>query len=77
MKKELWALVITPIIGYKERPIKKEMWVIKFKPSYPQNLCESAFEFSKDVLKPGGNFLCKLWDGYGTQGEERERTHAK
>ncbi|XP_073248693.1 ribosomal RNA large subunit methyltransferase E-like [Porites lutea] len=31
------------------------------------NLCESAFEFSKDVLKPGGRFLCKLWDGYGTQ----------
>ena len=77
MKEEFWALVMTPIIGYKERSIKKEIWVIKFKPSYPQNLCESAFEFSKDVLKPGGRFLCKLWDGYGTQGEEREHTHVK
>lgn len=74
MKEELWALVITPLIGYKERPIKK---VIKFNPSHPQNLCESAFEFGKDVLKPGGRFLCKLWDGYGTQGEEREHTHVK
>ena len=75
MKEELWALVMTPLIGDKERSIKKEVWVIKFKPCYPQNLCESAFEFSKDVLKPGGRFLCKLWDGYGTQGEEREHTH--
>ena len=77
MKEELWALVITPLIGYKERPIKKEIWVIEFQPSYLQNLCESAFEFSKDVLKPGGHFLCKLWDGYGTQGEERKHTHVK
>lgn len=31
------------------------------------HLCESAFVFGKAVLKPGGVFLCKLWDGYGTQ----------
>ena len=33
-----------------------------------QSLCESALDFVKSVLKPGGIFLCKLWDGYGTQG---------
>jgi len=31
------------------------------------SLCESALDFGKSVLKPGGIFLCKLWDGYGTQ----------
>ncbi|XP_078351455.1 rRNA methyltransferase 2, mitochondrial-like isoform X2 [Oculina patagonica] len=31
------------------------------------SLCESALDFGKAVLKPGGIFLCKLWDGYGTQ----------
>lgn len=30
-------------------------------------LCESALDFSKSVLRPGGIFLCKLWDGYGTK----------
>ena len=38
---------------------------------YSQNLCESAFDFGKAVLKPGGIFLCKLWDGYGTQGSKQ------
>lgn len=33
-----------------------------------QSLSESALDFGKSVLKPGGIFLCKLWDGYGTQG---------
>ena len=33
-----------------------------------QGLCESALDFSKSVLRPGGIFLCKLWDGYGTKG---------
>lgn len=32
------------------------------------NLCESVFDFGRTVLKPGGAFLCKLWDGYGTKG---------
>lgn len=31
------------------------------------NLCESVFDFGRTVLKPGGVFLCKLWDGYGTK----------
>ncbi|KAJ7377478.1 hypothetical protein OS493_028921 [Desmophyllum pertusum] len=31
------------------------------------SLCESALDFGKAVLRPGGSFLCKLWDGYGTQ----------
>ena len=30
------------------------------------NLCTSALEFSKPVLRCGGAFLCKLWDGYRT-----------
>lgn len=31
------------------------------------NLCELVFDFGRTVLKPGGVFLCKLWDGYGTK----------
>ncbi|XP_001636165.3 ribosomal RNA large subunit methyltransferase E isoform X2 [Nematostella vectensis] len=30
------------------------------------DLCDSAFEFGQKTLKPGGVFLCKLWDGRGT-----------
>ena len=31
------------------------------------NLCTSALQFSKPVLRQGGAFLCKLWDGYQTR----------
>jgi 23S rRNA (uridine2552-2'-O)-methyltransferase len=29
-------------------------------------LCERSFEITKEVLKSGGNFLCKMFEGEGT-----------
>ena len=35
-----------------------------------QDLCEAALKFSLEVLKPGGHFVCKFYQGVEDKGLE-------
>ena len=37
---------------------------------WSQDLTETVFHFATKTLAEKGTFLCKMWDGRGTQGKD-------